>query len=494
MSRRSVPKRQRRKVGRGAPAPSHGTTRDAEDLFPPEFRERIQDLLGDESEAFFAALADPPTGLRVNTLRLSPEEFRSISPFELESLAFPPEGFRVDAGTRPGRHPYHAAGLYYLQDPGAMAVAALLDPQPGERVLDLAAAPGGKSTHIAARMQDEGLLVANDVHPARTRELAGNLERCGVRNAVVTLESAERLADHFGAWFDRVLLDAPCSGEAMFHKSEAARAEWSPAAVAGCARRQVDLLADAARLVRPGGCLVYSTCTFSPEEDEQVIARFLRDNPDYELVELTGLPGALPGNPAWVPPELCDPALVRTLRLWPHRVPGAGHFVAGLRRVAGAPGEPPRAPRSDIPRAALALWEAFRNEHLAGEESSNPPPLRPPTPLLLRGAELYRLPEAAPDLGRLRVERPGWWLGTLQKNRFEPAHALALGLARNRMRNALDLDPDDPAVEAYLRGETISSAGPAGWVIVRANGYALGWGKRVGDRVKNHFPKGLRWN
>jgi NOL1/NOP2/sun family putative RNA methylase len=441
-------------------------------------------MLGDEAEPFFRALTDPPAGLRVNTLRLTPERFRAMAPFPLEPLAFPSEGFRVDDGARPGRHPYHAAGLYYLQDPGAMAVAALLDPRPGERVLDLAAAPGGKATHLAARMRGEGILVANDVQPARTRELTGNLERCGVANALVTREPVERLADHFGAWFDRVLLDAPCSGEAMFHKSEAARSEWSPASVAGCARRQTDLLNDAARLVRPGGTLVYSTCTFSPEEDEEVVARFLRDHAGWEPVTLPTVPGAQPARSDWVPEEIRDDRLRLAVRLWPHRVTGAGHFVAGFRRLTGEDEEPHVLADRGVPQSARASWEAFRSETLGGAVNDGT--------LELRGQELYRLPTGTPALGRLRVERPGLWLGTVHAARFEPAHPLALAARPADFADTVALTADDPAVHAYLRGETLGSAGRPGWVAVCVDGFALGWGKRVGGTIKNHYPKGLR--
>jgi NOL1/NOP2/sun family putative RNA methylase len=455
------------------------------ETIPPGFRDRIEAMLGAESDAFFAALLEPAAGLRVNTLRLTAAEFAAISPFALAPLPYPAAGFRVDPDARPGKHPYHDAGLYYLQDPGAMAVAAMLDPQPGERVIDLAAAPGGKATHLAALMRDEGVLIANDVQPSRTRELIGNLERCGVRCAVVTLESVARLADRFGAWFDRVLLDAPCSGEAMFHKSAAARSGWSPAAVAGCARRQIDLLHDAAALVRPGGRLVYSTCTFSPEEDEQVIARFLQDERDFELIELPEVPGALPGRPEWVPAGIRHPALARTVRLWPHRVAGAGHFVAGLRRMHGS--EPAAAPATatPLPHAARELWETFRAAAISRDRL-------PAGTLELRGQELYLVPAAAPDVQRLRVERPGWWLGTVLKGRFEPSHAMALALTPETVGNRVDLQADDPRVHAYLQGETLSVAGDPGWVQVAVEGFALGWAKRVGSTLKNHLPKGLR--
>jgi NOL1/NOP2/sun family putative RNA methylase len=492
MPRKARSRRPPHTISRRSSAEAEGRAGAAEDAFPAEFRARIAELLGEESKAFFAALADPPTGLRVNTLRVRGEHFREISPFVLTPLTYPEGGFLLEGDGRPGRHPYHAAGLYYLQDPGAMAVAALLDPQPGEWVIDLAAAPGGKTTHLAALMDNTGLLVANDVHPGRTRELTGNLERCGVRNALVTLESVEGLAEHFGAVFDRVLLDAPCSGEAMFSKSEAARRAWSPAAVAGCARRQHGLLAEAARLLRPGGRLVYSTCTFSPEEDEEVVARFLSAHPGFEIEDPDPVPGAAPGRPEWVPHELRTPDLARTRRLWPHRVPGAGHFVARLRRkaceMADEEPDPPHLPAAPVPVSVRRLWENFRESAL----TADPPGAGT---LALRGQELYRMPAAAPPLGRLRVERPGWWLGTVRKDRFEPSHALALGLTPQEVRNAIPLAATGPEVHAYLRGESIRlPVEHSGWVLLVVEGFALGWGKQVGSTVKNHYPKGLRWH
>jgi NOL1/NOP2/sun family putative RNA methylase len=446
----------------------------------------MEALLGHEAGRFFAALEMPEPGLRVNTLRLPAERFIEISPFELRPLAYPPAGFLVTEEARPGRHPYHFAGLYYLQDPGAMAVGAMLAPRPGERVLDLAAAPGGKATHIAALLQDQGVLVANDPHPGRARELAGNLERCGVRNALVTADSANHLAAQFGPRFDRVLLDAPCSGEAMFHKSAAARREWSAATVIGCARRQHDLLADAALLVRAGGRLVYSTCTFSPEEDEEVIARFLQNHPDFRIVELPDVPGADRGRPEWLPHPRRIPDLTRTVRLWPHRFAGAGHFVAALQRLG------PAAPHRDAhlpapaPAAAMSLWREFEREYLRNDAS------RDDGRVERHGDELFRIPAAAPPIGRLRVLRPGWWLGTIRKGRFEPAHALALGLRPGQARNSIDFEPQDPRLFAFLRGETLHSPGTEGWVVITVAGFPLGWGKRVATTVKNHLPKGLR--
>lgn len=470
---------------RGEAGAVGGTARPVEEQsgecwFPEAFFERVGRLLGPEADAFLAALAAPPTGLRVNTLRLSPDRFLALSPFELAPLPFPPEGFEVLGGPRPGRHPYHAAGLYYLQDPSAMAVAALVDPQPGEWILDLAAAPGGKSTHLAARLSGEGVLVANDVHRGRARELAGNLERFGVRNAVVTAERTERLVEYFGAVFDRVLLDAPCSGEAMFSKSEAARAEWSPAAIAGCARRQLDLLHDAAALVWPGGRLVYATCTFAPEEDEEVIARFLDADPDFELEALDGIPGAMPGRPDWVRSELRLEDLTKAVRLWPHRFPGAGHFIAGLRRVGGAGSARGRDRRGGAGRARpapgreqLSLLEAYARETLAADEGAGSWVERlGPDRLVTLGPELYRLPEGVSFPAGLRLVRPGWWLGTLRKGRFEPSHALALAIRSEEVRETIDFAADDPAL--LISGARRSASRP--WV-ARAGAPAAATGR-----------------
>jgi len=265
---------------------------------PVAFLERMERLLGGEYPAFLASYDERPSvGLRVNTLKIAPEVFRQIAPFELTPVPWCAAGFTIVEGdVEPGKHPYHPAGLYYLQDPSAMAVAELLDPQPGERVLDLASAPGGKATHIAAKMQGQGLLVANEIHSKRAWELASNLERWGVANVAITHETPERLAERFEGFFDRVLVDAPCSGEGMMRKGTAARIEWAPELIRGCTFRQADILEHAARLVRPSGWLAYSTCTFNPEENEGTVSHFIAARPDFELVEPPRQPGFTPGR------------------------------------------------------------------------------------------------------------------------------------------------------------------------------------------------------
>lgn len=459
---------------------------------PAPYLERMQHLLGDTFPELLESYDHPPaSGLRVNTLKTTPAALGEIVPFALTPLDLASEAFLVDERDHPGRHPYHAAGLYYLQDPSAMAATLLLDPQPGERVLDLAAAPGGKSTHIAARLAGKGTLFTNEVHPRRVWDLSENLERWGARNAVVLNEAPQRLAQRFSGFFDRVLVDAPCSGEGLFRKTPAARLEWTPKLVESCAVRQDALLATAAAMVRPGGALAYATCTFAPEEDEAVIARFLATSHDFEMAAPPDLPGCVPARPDWVAPD-APGALAHAVRLWPHIGPGEGHFVAAMRRIGGAPPvtriRAPRARRPAVvpaPRSVTALYHAFCGEHLTtvpGEQGI----------LALAGSYLYAQPTDPPDLDGLRVIHPGWWLGIVRKDRFEPSHALALGLASSDAAQTRELRPDDAALHAYMRGDVLPDPGPAGWVLLTVSGFPLGWGKRAGGRLKSRYPKGLR--
>ena len=457
--------------------------------FPPLFLSRMQRQLGDEYDAFLASYHQPPDiGLRVNTLKLSPEEFESISPFQLTPIPWAPAGFILPSDSRPGKHPYHTAGLYYLQDPSAMAVAELLAPQPGERVLDLAAAPGGKATHIAALMAGQGLLVVNDLNFRRAQVLAKSLERWGACNVVVLNESPPRLVEHLGAYFDRVLVDAPCSGEGMFRKEPAERTKWMPKLVESCAVRQDAILLEAAKLVRPGGILAYATCTFAVEEDEGAIARFLTSHPEFELINPPRFPGFSAGRADWLGESAAQSqALQHTVRLWPHRAPGEGHFVAILKKNNPENHKPitpaPLLPYS-LPLEQKQYFQLFLNETLNWQ----PPEDR----LSLMGSHLYHIPGDCPDLSGLKVIHWGWWLGMLKKKRFEPSHALAMGLRAEEVRHTLPLTLDKPAAHNYLRGEVLSSPGVDGWVLVTLDGYPLGWGKRVQGRLKTHLPSWLR--
>ncbi len=443
-------------------------------------------LLGAEADAFLASLQRPsPVGLRVNTLKCNPERFQQLSPWRLGPVPWCASGFLLgDATARPGLHPLHRAGVYYLQDPSAMAVAEAATPEPGDWVIDLAAAPGGKATHLASLMK-RGLLVANEVTRGRVRALGENLERCGVRGALITQSGVGELARRWGAVFDRVLLDAPCSGEGMFRKSAEALSQWSTYLVRSCAARQNGLLAEAARLVKSGGVLVYSTCTFAPEENEAVVARFLRETPEFELEPLPHRSGVRPGRPDWI----AEPSagLEHTARFWPHLVPGEGHFVARLRRTDGPERRVKPATFAPPPRQARDLWGAFVRETFADDPA-------PDAPLTLRGDQLIALPQAVPDLAGVQTLRSGLWLGTLKKNRLEPSHSLALALTPPELSGArtLELSPDSPELTRYLHGDVLGAPGENGWLLVTVAGFALGWGRRSQGTVKNFYPKGLR--
>lgn len=428
-------------------------------MLPEAFLQRMEAQLGSEYPAFLESLERP----RAVALRFNPMKGeRPVLPFVGAPVPWEPEGFYYDPETRPGLHVYHEAGVYYLQEASAMAPVALLDPKPGERVCDLCAAPGGKTTQIAGRMLGRGFLVCNEINPKRAKILSRNIERMGVANALVTNEHPETLASRFPGFFDRVLVDAPCSGEGMFRKEEAAVTDWSQETVQMCARRQREILDSAARLVRPGGRLVYSTCTFAPEEDEETVAAFLESHPEF-TPEPVEAPWFVPGENA-------------SYRMWPHKLLGEGHFAAVLRKTQGESGEVPACPGEKCPKA----WESFAKELDI---------TLPEGKAVSFGQSLYWAPMELPELNRLKVLRPGLELGTERKGRFEPAHALALWLKTCAV--AESFPPESPEMKAYLHGDVVSS-GKKGWCLVQAGGYAIGWGKGDGSVLKNHYPKGLR--
>lgn len=438
-------------------------------MLPAVFSERMRRLLGAEFDAFLASYDRPRnTALRRNPALPGP----ALPQFCGERVAWEPNGFYLLPDTRPGLSPLHDAGLFYLQEPSAMAPARLLDAQPEERVLDLCAAPGGKSTQLAAAMRGQGLLVCNELHPKRARILASNLERWGATNALVLNEHPARLAERFPAFFDRILVDAPCSGEGMFRKEDAAVADWSEETVRMCADRQAEILRSAAQMLAPGGRLVYSTCTFAPEENEGSVSRLLRVRPDFS-VETVDAPWFDRGRPEW----LADPApgLEHTFRLWPHKLRGEGHYAAVLRRAEiGARGDIPQqrlVPLPDAVRDFLRLLGTDRTHGLAFGETWYLPP-----------AEL-------PALDGLHVLNAGLRLGEVRRGRFVPAHALAHGLTVGARR--VSYPADAPETAAYLRGETLPGDAE-GWVVICADGCSLGWAKGAGGVLKNHYPKGLR--
>lgn len=465
---------------------------------PDAFVARMKDMLGDECDAFLASYEkERALGLRVNTLKVPAAEFaeKNQAAFSLRPVSWCREGLYYAQESRPGRHPYHEAGAYYIQEPSAMAVVSLLEPKPGEKVLDLCAAPGGKTTHIASRLEGCGLLVSNEIHPARAKILSQNVERMGIGNAIVTNEDSGSLARFFPDFFDCIVVDAPCSGEGMFRKDEQARNEWSEANVKLCAERQQEILDNAAEMLKPGGRMVYSTCTFAPEEDEDGISSFLKRHPEFSILRLEA--GEYPeglscGCPEWSQDQ--NPDLRYTFRIWPHKSEGEGHYLALLRKEATWAAEDDR--KRKIPKywnekAGRSYLEEFLKKSLtkAGHDALEAGLDR----LILFGDQLYQLPEGTPALDRLRVLRPGLHLGAFKTKRFEPSHALSHYLKPEQAASVLKLERDDAQILAYLKGNTVN--GPSdlsGWTLVCIEGYALGWGKAVSGTVKNHYPKGLR--
>ena len=428
-------------------------------MLPEGFLRRMEGQLGEEYDAYLGSLERP----RAVALRLNP--LKGAAPaleFAEAPVPWEPNGCYYDPAARPGLHPYHEAGVYYLQEASAMAPVALLDPLPGQRVCDLCAAPGGKSTQIAGRLGGEGFLLCNEIEPKRAKVLSQNMERMGVANALVTNEHPENLAKKLPGFFDKVLVDAPCSGEGMFRKEEAAVTGWSLEYVALCARRQSAILESAAALLRKGGRLVYSTCTFSPEENEGVIAAFLEAHPEFEPEEI---------SVPWF-----TPAGKGMFRLWPHKLRGEGHFAAVLRK---------KGEQSPLESACSAeklpeQWTKFAKELDI---------TLPEGKAVSFGSTLYWAPRQTPELKGLRILRPGLALGEIKKDRVEPAHALALWL--KTCRNTLDLGADSRETRDYLHGEVLP-AEVKGWCLVRVDGFSIGWGKGDGRQLKNHYPKGLR--
>lgn len=492
---------------------------------PVRFRERMKTLLGEEYEAFEASYdKERVQGLRLNALKAEEglregwemdgaeklaDYIKQRTGFTLERIGWAKEGYYYGSLDRPGKHPYHDAGVYYIQEPSAMAAVELLDPKPGDRVLDLCAAPGGKSSHMASRLKGTGFLLSNEIHPARARILSQNMERMGVKNAVVSNEDPERLSPAFKGFFDKILVDAPCSGEGMFRKDEEARLQWSEEHVRLCAGRQAGILDEAAKMLRAGGRLVYSTCTFAPEENEGTIFRFLERHGEFQVEKVTAFDGFSQGNSKWAgfggdagegaKSKALDLGLDYTWRIMPHKLEGEGHYIAVLKKcgqeqadgqgVLKRPGFLNQKKNQDLFRdyERFLRDSLMKPEEYLGREE-----------YVLFGEQLYLLPPQMPDMSGLKILRPGLHMGAFKKNRFEPSHALALALKKGEVKQSCELEADGPEVERYLKGEApVPENGQPeavlkGWALVCTDGFSLGWCKGAGGRLKNHYPKGLR--
>ena len=433
---------------------------------PTEFMRSIEEMLGCEAPAFFASLEQPPT----LALRLNPARENALSAAEAfiaDPVPWAKNGYYLRSGARPGAGIAHAAGAFYLQEASAMVSAAILDAQSGESILDLCAAPGGKTTQIAAALGGEGLLISNEPEPSRAKVLAANLERMGARNAAVTNAYPDALAARWPEYFDALLCDAPCSGEGMFRREPDSRTEWRSASPAGCAKRQAEILDRAAELVRPGGRLVYSTCTFNRNENEDTIAAFLSRHPEFEPEDFS-LPGVGASENGCI-------------RIWPHRQRGDGHFAAKLRK--GGSAKRREAPAFRIDRECAALID-----RLEAEVCALPGALK--ARLVQLGDYLYAIPAECPDTKGLKLASAGVCLLRIGKNYIEPAHALAMALDASLPLQKMELD--DQQARRYLAGEALECENLKGWTWICWRGMPLGWGKASNGQMKNHLPKGLR--
>ncbi len=431
---------------------------------PEKFIERMKKQLpADEWEAFFACYGQKPfKGIRLNPLKVKEGgrvALNDLLPFLGTPISWEENGYYTDE-ERVGASLLHFAGVFYSQEPSAMSAAPLLEVRAGERVLDLCSAPGGKGTQLACRMDGEGLIVLNEPISSRAKILSQNVERLGIKNAVVLNEYPADLARGLQGYFDKILVDAPCSGEGMFRKNaDEALFQWSEENVALCAKRQAEILDCAVAMLKKGGRLVYSTCTFAPEEDEEQVESCLARHPELKLLTVK--------------------------KLYPHKEKGEGHFVALFEKAESAEGWESRiglAKRSVTPKSEKAYREfekAFFKDKFASR-------------LYERDGVLYELPDGVFDWSKWKVLRVGVRLGEVKGERFEPSHSLAMSVKKEECKNVVDLPMTDPRVEEYLRGEVVEGGKTNGWCIVCVEGYPLGLGKVVDGKIKNHYPKGLR--
>lgn len=442
---------------------------------PKEFMERMEKLLKNEYGDYLASYTKEHfKGIRVNTLKISVDDFLKISPFKLEKVNWSEEGFYLNEDdTRPGKHPYYHCGLYYIQEPSAMIPVEVLEPKPGEKILDISAAPGGKATQIGAKLKGQGLLVANDISPKRVKALTKNVEVFGIKNCIITNDTPENIANNFKSYFDKILVDAPCSGEGMFRKDTNAIKNWNQFSVEQCCTMQRNILRWVPSMLKPDGKLVYSTCTFSPEENEGTIEWFLKEFPEFELVEINKIDELDRGRPEWIGGIK---ELRKTRRAWPHKIKGEGHFIALFKKVDG---EEEKLKSFEKKIGNIESFLEFSKEYLNYQiDTEN---------IHTKGNKLFLIPGKLPDLTGIRTANLGVFLGEVNRNRFKPSQALAMILRKDKVKNTLNLDSENIESIKYLKGETIITNGEKGWRLVCIDEYPVGWGKQTNSFLKNYY-------
>jgi len=452
----------------------------AKDL-PAPFLEKMKRLLGDQFPAYEESFSEPPFhGLRVNTLKTEPERLKQLLSVPLSPVPWIPNGFYYEEEQKLSKSPYYYGGLYYLQEPSAMTPASVLPVEPGDMVLDLCAAPGGKSTELGARLKGKGMLFANDISNSRAKALLKNLELFGISNICVTSEEPGRLKEIFPEFFDKILIDAPCSGEGMFRRDPDMVKDWMEKGPDYYRQIQETIIREGAEMLKPGGYLLYSTCTFDREEDEGVIEGLLASDPSMELVPVPAFEGASDGI-----------GLSGCIRLFPHKIRGEGHFLALLRKKGGAKdrnlrgnGRLPGAVNLEKEPELKSFLNLIRREFVTDR-------------IVEKNGSIYYLPEGFPSQAKLRYLRTGLLLGELKKGRFEPSQALAMTLDQASFKNSISFGGEDERVIRYLKGETISlteGEGPVkGWCLVCVDGFGLGFAKGNGMTLKNKYYPGWRW-
>ena len=454
---------------------------------PIEFEEKMKLLLGNDYDDYIRCYDEPRYyGLRVNTRKISVEDFKKICPFEIHPVPWIENGFYYDGEKdSPAKHPYYFAGLYYLQEPSAMTPASRLPIEPGDKVLDVCAAPGGKATELGAKLCGEGVLIANDISSSRAKGLLKNLEVFGIGNMLVLSEEPGKLEGYFPEYFDKILIDAPCSGEGMFRKDKKMVKAWEEHGPEFFSKLQRSIITQASHMLKPGGLMLYSTCTFDPEENERIIEFLLNNTPEFKVLDIVPYEGFVHGIPEVT--ESKNPDFAKTVRIFPHKMKGEGHFLALLQKgeaQENASSVSTSKKAKDLPEDLAAFFK---------DASWTPKAER----LDIHGERVYYMPDGLPDLKKIRFLRSGLLLGELKKKRFEPSQALAMNLSPDTYSKIIDFKCEDPRVIKYLKGETIEvddlvNAKDKGWYLICIDGFSLGWGKLSNGTLKNKYLPGWR--
>lgn len=455
---------------------------------PVSFVEKMKELLGDEFDSYIKCYDEKRWyGLRVNTKKISVEEFEKICPFEIEPIPWIENGFYYDGeNVQAAKHPYYFAGLYYLQEPSAMTPANRLPIEPGDKVLDVCAAPGGKATELGAKLCGEGVLIANDISNSRAKGLLKNIEVFGIGNVLVLSEEPGKLENYFPEFFDKILIDAPCSGEGMFRKDKKMVKAWEEHGPAFFAKIQRSIVTQAARMLKPGGMILYSTCTFDPEENEGTIEYLKEQFPEFEIKDIVPYEGFANGKPEVTQSK--DVNFEKTVRIWPHKLHGEGHYLALLQKGDSKVKNDIPKTKGKMKKVPEEILEFFQSVDWDMDWSR----------LEIYSEKVYYMPEGIPDVKGLRFLRTGLYLGDSKKNRFEPSQSLAMCLKKEEYKNCVSIPVDDERVIKYLKGETIDvddlvTAKAKGWTLVLVDDYPLGWGKLANGTLKNKYLPGWRW-